>query len=123
MLKVCCLFSSHSEHKCVVASLQFSDGYPSCPLLVQLKSKTFPDHLLRSMEALCEQHLQKHKGKQQVGMIPEFFTDLSHFFDHDCRFCCCCNSCLILSLETHFSSALMSSHTSKRSYAGEGIDV
>ena len=61
------LYYRRSNHKQLVATCQFGDGYPASPLLVELKSKTLPEKLLRGMEDVCDKELKQHCGKPQVS--------------------------------------------------------
>lgn len=57
-----------SDCKQLVVTTQFSEGYPATPLLVELKSKTLPEKLLRGMEDVCDKELKQHCGNPQVGL-------------------------------------------------------
>ena len=55
-----------TEYKQVTIHLQFADGYPREPVIVELKSKTLSDKLLDGLLKVCDDEAKKHVGQRQV---------------------------------------------------------
>ena len=63
---ICLVFCSQTDYKQLTVRAQFGEEYPHTPLLIELTSKTVPEKLLEGMVKVCDQEMQKHKGKRQV---------------------------------------------------------
>jgi len=71
--------------KSMIAVLQFPTGYPSVPLIVELRSKTLSDNLLSGLTQVCEEEAKKCLGKPQILKTLEF---LASFLEAN-PLCCC----------------------------------
>ena len=72
-----------TEYKQVTIHLQFADGYPREPVIVELKSKTLSDKLLDGLLKVCDDEAKKHVGQRQVTVEPCFhiyFNDALNTF-------------------------------------------
>jgi hypothetical protein len=65
----------YTEYKHVVMNIQFSDNYPQTPLLIELKSKTIPDSVLKKMGELCDKELLKYIGMRQVDGVMSYVCE------------------------------------------------
>ena len=59
-------YSSQTDYKQVSVCAQFPLGYPSEPLLLELKSKTIAGSFIDSLIKVCDQELKKHLQQKQV---------------------------------------------------------
>lgn len=55
-----------TQFKQVVICIQFPRDYPKSLILIELKSKTFSDQLLKKLTDICEEEAKKHSGRPQV---------------------------------------------------------
>lgn len=74
-----------TDHKALVACIQFPVEYPNGPLLLELKSKTLSDKLLQRLTEVCEAELKKSLGKPQVLKLLKF---VRAFIDDNPLSCC-----------------------------------
>lgn len=74
-----------TEHKTIVACIQFPVGYPKDPLLLELKSKHLSEKLLQKLTAVCEEEAKKYLAKAQVIKVLQL---LRKFIDENPLSCC-----------------------------------
>lgn len=74
-----------TEHKFLTICIQFPEHYPKDILLLELKSKTLSETLLRRLTAVCEEELKKSLGKPQILSTMRF---LRKFLDENPLSCC-----------------------------------
>ncbi|XP_022912478.1 uncharacterized protein [Onthophagus taurus] len=74
-----------TEHKSLVACMQFPVAYPKSPVLLELKSKFLSDKLLQKLMSVCEEEAKKYLGKAQVIKVLQF---LRKFIDENPLSCC-----------------------------------
>eukprot|EP00033_Pygsuia_biforma_P004168 GCRY01004575.1.p1 GENE.GCRY01004575.1~~GCRY01004575.1.p1 ORF type:complete len:434 (-),score=98.96 GCRY01004575.1:338-1567(-) len=55
-----------TKYKRISIHLRFPDNYPQSPLLIELKSKTLPEKLLKKLTLVCEKECQANLGKAQI---------------------------------------------------------
>jgi len=51
-----------TDHKQLRLLIMFPEGYPGSTLLVEVKSKTLPDRVMKAIEGLAEKEAKKLKG-------------------------------------------------------------
>ncbi|KAK9870964.1 hypothetical protein WA026_009926 [Henosepilachna vigintioctopunctata] len=71
--------------KALVICFQFPEDYPKCPILIELKSKTFSSKLLEKLSNICEQEAKKYINKAQILVVVKF---LKNFVDENPLACC-----------------------------------
>jgi len=71
--------------KSLVVCLQFPEEYPTKTILLELKSKTFSDNLLKKITSACEVELKKWQGKPQILNVLKFIRS---FIDENPLICC-----------------------------------
>lgn len=74
-----------THFKALIVCIQFTETYPSTPLLIELKSKTLSEKLLQGLTNVCEQEAKKYLGKAQVLNVIKF---LRSFIDENPLSCC-----------------------------------
>lgn len=74
-----------TEHKTLVACIQFPQTYPREPLLIELKSKTLSEKLLQKLTSVAEEEAKKYLGKAQILKV---FIFLRKFIDENPLICC-----------------------------------
>lgn len=74
-----------TEHKTLVACIQFPQSYPKEPLLIELKSKTLSEKLLQKLTSIAEEEAKKFLGKSQTLKV---FIFLRKFIDENPLICC-----------------------------------
>ncbi|XP_008192661.2 uncharacterized protein LOC663687 [Tribolium castaneum] len=74
-----------TKFKALIVCIQFTETYPSTPLLIELKSKTLSEKLLQGLTNVCEQEAKKYLGKAQVLNVIKF---LRSFIDENPLSCC-----------------------------------
>lgn len=55
-----------TDHKQLRLLIMFPEGYPGKTLLVEVKSKTLPDRVMKAIEGLAEKEAKKLQGQYQV---------------------------------------------------------
>lgn len=61
-----------TEYKNLNVILQFPEGYPNTPLLVELTSKTLSEKLLHGLIKMCDEEITKFIGQKQVLRVISF---------------------------------------------------
>ena len=61
------LSSRRTVHKQLAACFQFPEGYPDKPVLVELKSKVFPEKLLAGLTKVIDEEAKKNAGGPMVS--------------------------------------------------------
>lgn len=74
-----------TDFKKIVVCIQFPDGYPKSPLLIELKSKTLSEKLLQRLTSVCEDENKKYLERPQVLNTIKF---LRQFIDENPLSCC-----------------------------------
>jgi len=75
-----------TSYKKVICCLMYPPaGYPSSPILMELKSKTLSQKLLDGLTSVCEGEAKKHLGKPQALVVLKFIAS----FIEDHPLCCC----------------------------------
>ena len=64
----------HTDFKHLKVSLQFPEGYPGAPLLVEVASKSVQERLLEGLVRVCDDELRKLTGKRQVCVCKRWYT-------------------------------------------------
>ncbi|XP_038065267.1 uncharacterized protein LOC119735578 [Patiria miniata] len=63
---------TRTKFKQLDACLQFYDGYPDTPIVIEIKSKTIPEKLREGLVRICDNEAKKLLGKQQVMPMLKF---------------------------------------------------
>ena len=66
-------------------TILFTEYYPQDPLIIQLKSKTLSEELLKGLVKLLDENCKKYVGQYQVVIQMKFLSD----YLVDNLFCCC----------------------------------
>ncbi|XP_070541499.1 uncharacterized protein [Ptychodera flava] len=61
-----------TQHRQFDVCVQFSEKYPTTPIIIELKSKTIPEKLLAGLTNLSDEEAKKLLGKQQVLPVMKF---------------------------------------------------
>ncbi|XP_071496481.1 uncharacterized protein [Diadema antillarum] len=61
-----------TRYKALAVCMQFQDGYPDQPIIIEIKSKTLPEKLTDGLTKICDGEAKKLLGKPQVLHIVKF---------------------------------------------------
>ncbi|XP_075259440.1 uncharacterized protein LOC142351203 isoform X1 [Convolutriloba macropyga] len=76
---------SRTQRVTLDCTILFTDDYPQSPLIIQLKSKTLADELLKGLVKLLDENCKKFIGQYQVVPQMKFLSD----YLTENIFCCC----------------------------------
>ena len=62
-------FFRKTKERELTACIQFPQGYPDLPLLVEIKSKYLTPSLVKNINEICDRELKNYVGKKQVCML------------------------------------------------------
>ena len=65
-MEICLPHFRRTKYKTLDVCMQFQDGYPDQPIIIEIKSKTLPEKLRDGLTKICDEQAKGLLGKPQV---------------------------------------------------------